>query len=316
MLYDVVILGAGPAGLTAAIYAARAKLKTIVIEKEIEGGAVATTTEVENYPGFGLVEGIKLSMDMSKQAQELGAELTYEEVVEVQLESKEKVVKTTDKEYRARTVIIATGTNPREMGVDREADFKGRGISYCATCDAAFFQDQEVFVIGGGDAAVEESLFIAKFAKKVHIVHRRDELRAAKSIQEKAFNTDNIDFIWDTEVESIEGENSLEKVVLKNKKTGETREINKDQNGEFGLFVFIGLVPETGLFKGQVQLEKGYIKTDEEMKTNIPGVFAAGDVRVKLLRQIVTATSDGAIAAVQADKYIAEEEGTLYEGLK
>jgi len=206
-----------------------------------------------------------------------------------------------------KAVIIATGAVPRPIGCPGEKELTGRGVSYCATCDAAFFEDMEVFVVGGGDSAVEEAIYLTKFARKVTIIHRRDELRAAKSIQEKAFKNEKIDFMWDTVVTEFKGDGILESMVVKNVKTGEEREIFADEeDGTFGVFVFVGYSPATKLFEGIIEMENGYIKTDEDMRTNIPGVFAAGDNRVKSLRQVVTATADGAIAAVQAEKYINE----------
>lgn len=308
MIYDVVIIGAGPAGLAAGLYASRARLKTLIVEKEKAGGQIVTTAEVANYPGsIENATGPTLVNRMVEQAEEFGAEKVIDTIKEVELEGKIKVLKGEKGEYQAKTVIIATGANPRKIGCPGEEELTGRGVSYCATCDAAFFEDMEVYVVGGGDTAVEEGMYLAKFARKVTIIHRRDELRAAKSIQEKAFNNDKIEFMWDTVVEEIKGDGIVESMVVRNVKTGETTEIVADEeDGTFGIFPFIGFIPATGLFEGKVELEDGYIVTDEDMKTNIPGVFAAGDVRVKSLRQVVTATADGAIAAVQAEKYINE----------
>ncbi|RVU54587.1 thioredoxin-disulfide reductase [Anaerosphaera multitolerans] len=315
MLYDLIVLGAGPAGLTAGLYGARAKLKTLVIEKGIEGGQISNTTDVENYPGTPNISGFELSHTVRKQAESFGAEFVSDEVIEADLKDKIKKIKTKEKEYEAKTVIIATGATPRKLGFPGEDIFEGRGISYCATCDAAFYQDFDVYVIGGGDSAVDEALFISKFAKKVYIVHRRDELRAAKSLQDRAFSNEKIDFIWDSVVEEIKGDKIAEELVLRNLKTGELTSI-KQADGPFGIFIFVGFIPETQIFEGQIEMEKGYIKTDEDMNTNIEGVFAAGDLRVKNLRQVVTATADGAIAAVNAEKYIAEQEGTVYKAFE
>ncbi|NLW39688.1 MAG: thioredoxin-disulfide reductase [Tissierellia bacterium] len=308
MIYDVVIIGAGPAGLAAGLYASRARLKTLIVEKEKAGGQIVTTAEVANYPGsIENATGPTLVNRMVEQAEEFGAEKVIDTIKEVELEGKIKVLKGEKGEYQAKTVIIATGANPRKIGCPGEEELTGRGVSYCATCDAAFFEDMEVYVVGGGDTAVEEGMYLTKFARKVTIIHRRDELRAAKSIQEKAFNNDKIEFMWETVVEEIKGDGIVESMVVRNVKTGETTEIVADEeDGPFGIFPFIGFIPATGLFEGKVELEDGYIVTDEDMKTNIPGVFAAGDVRVKSLRQVVTATADGAIAAVQAEKYINE----------
>lgn len=306
MIYDVVIIGGGPAGLAAGLYAARAKLNTIIIEKGANGGQIATTDEVENYPGsMENVTGPKLVARMLKQAEGFGAKRVSDEIIEVDFSDKIKVLKSAKEEYRAKSVIIATGAVPRLIGAPGEKELTGRGVSYCATCDAAFFQDLEVYVMGGGDTAVEEAIYLTKFAKKVTIIHRRGELRAAKSIQEKAFKNEKIGFMWDTVITEIKGDGMLESFVVKNLKTGEEREIFPDEeDGAFGIFVFIGYLPATKLFKDIIHMERDYIITDEDMKTNVPGVFAAGDNRVKSLRQVVTATSDGAIAAVQAEKYI------------
>lgn len=307
-VYDVVIIGAGPAGLSAGIYAGRARLSTLIIEKEKDGGQIALTSEVENYPGCLEGESGPTLVDrMSQQAQHFGVEKVYDEVVDVKLEGSEKVIKCKKGEYAAKTVIIATGAASRPIGCPGEKTFTGKGVSYCATCDANFFEDFEVFVVGGGDTAVEEALYLTKFARKVSIIHRRDELRAAKSIQEKAFANPKMNFIWDSAVKEIKGDGLVNSMVLENLKTGELTEIVADEDdGIFGIFVFIGYTPKTQLFEGVLNLENGYIVTDENMKTNIEGVYATGDVRVKSLRQVVTAVADGAIAAVQAEKYINE----------
>lgn len=305
-IYDVVIIGEGPAGLAAGLYASRARLKTLILEKEKAGGQIVTTDEVANYPGsIENATGPSLVGRMVDQAEEFGAEKKLDTIVEVDFSDKIKVLKGEKEEYQAKTVIIATGAVPRAIGCPGEKELVGRGVSYCATCDAAFFEDMEVFVVGGGDTAVEEGMYLAKFARKVTIIHRRDELRAAKSIQEKAFANEKVDFIWDSAVKEIKGDGIVESIVIENLKTGELTEHFADEDdGTFGVFPFIGFLPATGLFDGVVDLEGGYIPTDEDMKTNVPGVFAAGDVRVKSLRQVVTATADGAIAAVQAEKYI------------
>ncbi|WP_077369973.1 thioredoxin-disulfide reductase [Anaerosalibacter sp. Marseille-P3206] len=307
-IYDVVIIGSGPAGLAAGLYAARARLKTVIIEKEKAGGQIVTTEEVANYPGsIENASGPSLIARMVEQADEFGAERVLDTITEVELEGKIKVLKGKKNEYKAKAVIMATGAKPRPIGCPGEKELTGKGVSYCATCDGAFFEDLEIFVIGGGDSAVEEALFLTKFARKVTIVHRRDELRAAKSIQEKAFKNEKVDFLWNSVVEEIKGDGIVESMVVKNTVTGELTEIVADEDdGTFGIFVFVGYLPETKLFDGLVEMEKGYIKTDADMHTSIPGVFAAGDCRVKSLRQVVTATADGAIAAVQAERYIGE----------
>jgi thioredoxin reductase (NADPH) len=308
MIYDVVVVGAGPAGLAAGLYASRARLKTLIIEKEKAGGQIVTTDEVANYPGsIENATGPSLVQRMVDQAEEFGAERVLDTIQEVNFNDKVKVLKGEKAEYQAKSVIIATGAVPRPIGCPGEKELTGRGVSYCATCDAAFFEDLEVYVVGGGDSAVEEAMYLTKFARKVTIIHRRDELRAAKSIQEKAFKNDKIEFMWDSGVTELKGDGILESMVVKNNKTGEEKEIFADEeDGTFGVFPFIGYLPATKLFDGIIDIENGYIKTDDNMKTNIEGVFAAGDVRVKSLRQVVTATADGAIAAVQAEKYIEE----------
>lgn len=313
-MYDLIILGAGPAGLTAGIYASRASLNVLIIEKGIEGGQIANTVDVENYPGIKNVSGMELGMTMREQAEEFGCEFAMDEVVSVELEGETKKIVGKFGEYESKTVIIAAGASPRPMGAKGEEKFSGRGVSYCATCDAAFYQDLEVYVVGGGNSAVEEALFITRFAKKVHIIHRRDKLRATEAVQQKAFANEKIDFIWDSTIEEVKGEKMVNEIVLKNLKTGEVTNIKPSE--PFGLFVFIGYEPQTEIFKDQIELENGYIKADDDMKTNIEGVFVAGDIRVKNVRQVVTAAADGAIAALSADRYIDEKEGTLYEGLK
>lgn len=317
-IYDVVIIGGGPAGLAAGLYASRARLKTLILEKEKAGGQIVTTDEVANYPGsVENASGPSLIARMVEQVDEFGAEKKLDTIKEIELEGETKVLKGEKGEYKAKTVIIATGANPRPIGCPGEKELTGRGVSYCATCDAAFFEDMEVFVVGGGDTAVEEAMYLTKFARKVTVIHRRDELRAAKSIQEKAFNNEKMNFMWDSVVEEIKGDGIVESMVVKNVKTGEKTEICADEeDGTFGIFVFVGFIPATKLFEGTITMEGGYIKTDADMKTNIPGVFAAGDCRVKSLRQVVTATADGAIAAVQAGKHIDVLEGTVYGGSK
>lgn len=314
-MYDIIILGAGPAGLSAGIYAARSHKKVLIIEKGIEGGLIAETTEVENYPGVEKINGMELGMLMAKQAKNFGAEIVMDEIQSVELEGEVKKVNCMLNNYEAKSVIIATGAYPREIGAKGEAEFKGRGVSYCATCDAAFYEDLEVYVVGGGDSAVEESLYITNFAKKVHIIHRRDSLRAAENIQKRAFENEKIDFIWDSEVVEIKGDKIANEIVIQNTKTGAQSTIKSDE--PFGIFVFIGYIPNTALYKGQIDLDNlGYILTDDEMFTNIEGVFAAGDIRHKTIRQVVTAAGDGAIAAMNAQKYVDEKEGNLYEGFK
>jgi len=303
-LYDVAIIGSGPAGLTAGIYAGRARLKTLIIEKEQAGGQIVQTEEVENYPGSLEGDtGPDIVNRMVEQTKKFGVEKVATEITDVELEGGIKILKSKDGEYRAKSVIIATGAEPRFLGCKGEKEFIGKGVSYCATCDGAFFEDLEIYVIGGGDTAVEEAIFLTKFARKVYVVHRRNELRAAKSIQEKAFENKKIEFIWDSTVEEIKGNGLVNGIVLKNKKTGKIQEI-KAEDSMMGVFIFVGYKPITKLFEGKLEMERGYIKTDEDMKTSITGVYAAGDARVKNLRQVVTATADGAIAAVHVEKYL------------
>ncbi|MBC6678233.1 thioredoxin-disulfide reductase [Zhenpiania hominis] len=309
-LYDVIIIGGGPAGLAAGLYAGRARLSTLLIEKDKEGGQIVQTAEIENYPG-GLAEesGPTLIDRMSSQADKFGVEKVIDTIEDMELAGKEKLLTGKKDTYRAKAVIIAAGASPVPIGCPGEKEFTGKGVSYCATCDAAFFEDFEVYVVGGGDSAVEEALYLTKFARKVTIIHRRDQLRAAKSIQEKAFANEKIDFLWDSVVKELKGDGLLESMVVENVKTKEKTEIKaSEEDGTFGVFVFIGFKPASEIFEGKVRMDNGYIVTDPDMKTNVEGVFAAGDIRVKSLRQVVTAAADGAIAAVQAGKYIEENE--------
>ena len=306
MLYDVIIIGGGPAGLAAGLYAARSRLSTLIIEKEVDGGQIATTADVENYPGSVLdATGPTLVARMVEQALGFGAKKISDEIVEVDFSGKEKIVKGKNKEYKGKTVIIATGAVPRLIGCPGEKELTGRGVSYCATCDGPFFEGLEIFVMGGGDSAVEEAIYLSKFARKVTIIHRRDELRAAKSIQEKAFENPKIDFMWDSVITEVKGEGMLESFIVKNVKTEEEKEIfPNEEDGAFGIFVYVGHTPSTKLFENIINMDRGYIITNDNMETNMPGIYAAGDNRVKSLRQVVTAAADGAIAAVQAEKYI------------
>ncbi len=310
-VYDVIILGAGPAGLAAGLYAGRSRLKALIIEKSQDGGQIAITNEIENYPGQMVDEeesGPSLIARMTKQAEKFGCERVSDTITAVELEGEVKKIVCKNGEYFGKAVIVATGAHSRPIGCENEAEFVGKGISFCATCDANFFTDLEVYVVGGGDSAVEEAMFLTNFARKVTIIHRRDELRAAKSIQEKAFANPKLDFMWDSVVEKVGGdEGVLAKMWVRNVKTDEVTEIEADEDdGLFGLFGFIGFLPNTELFEGQLEMERGYVLTDDDMHTNIPGVFAAGDLRKKSLRQVVTAAADGAIAATQAYKYLEE----------
>ncbi|MBN9656001.1 thioredoxin-disulfide reductase [Halobacillus sp. GSS1] len=300
-IYDVIIAGAGPAGMTAAVYTSRANLDTLMIERGIPGGQMANTEDVENYPGFESILGPDLSNKMFDHAKKFGAEYAYGDIKEVVDGKEYKTVKAGNKEYKARAVIVTTGAQYKELGVQGEKELGGRGVSYCAVCDGAFFRDKELVVVGGGDSAVEEGVYLTRFASKVTIVHRRDELRAQKILQDRAFDNDKIDFIWDTVVKSInEKDGKVGSVTLHNKKTDE--EYDFDTNGTF---IYIGMIPLSTPFESLgITNEQGYIETDENMETKVPGVFAAGDIREKELRQIVTATGDGSIAAQSAQHYI------------
>jgi thioredoxin reductase (NADPH) len=299
-MHDIVVIGAGPAGMTAAIYARRAARSVLVLEAVSCGGQILNTPDIENYPVEAHISGFDFSQKLHAQAEGLGAEFIFEKAVEVRDLGEVKEIVTTKNSYQARAVILATGSENRKLGLEDEARLTGRGVSYCATCDGPFFEGLPVYVVGGGDAAVEEAIYLTKFASKVTIIHRRDALRAAKSIQEKAFSNSKIAFKWNTTVESMSGDGYLQSMILKNVADGSRVRIS----GRFGLFVFVGLKPNTAVFEGLLDMERGFIATDSEMRTSVPGVFAAGDVRVKNLRQVVTAVSDGAVAAVAAEKYI------------
>src|SRR5690625_2054448 len=300
-IYDVIIAGAGPAGMTAAVYASRANLDTLMIERGIPGGQMANTEDVENYPGYDHILGPDLSNKMFDHAKKFGAEYAYGDIKEV-IDGKEyKTVIAGSKEYITRTLIIATGAQYKKLGIPGEEELGGRGVSYCAVCEGAFFKERELVVVGGGDSAVEEGVYLTRHASKVTIIHRRDELRAQKILQERAFKNEKIDFIWDTVVKEINSKDGkVGSVTLLNKKTNEEYEFETD-----GVFVYIGMVPLSEPFKSLgITNEDGYIPTNEKMETSVPGIFAAGDIREKELRQIVTATGDGSIAAESAQQYI------------
>lgn len=299
--YDVAIIGAGSAGLSAAIYAARGGLKTVVFEKALIGGQIVLTTEIENYPGFEeSLSGFELIEKMKLQALKFGAVIKEENVKGLAVEGLCKIVETDETTYRAKALIFATGAHPRKLNIPGEDKFTGRGVSYCATCDGALYRNKTVAVIGGGDSAVEEAMFLTKFASKVYIIHRRDQLRAVYAIQQRAFKNDKIEFIFDTVIQEINGENNVESLTLFNKKTDKTSKIQVN-----GIFIYVGIIPNNELIESRVNLDnQGFIKTDDEMHTIIPGFYAAGDIRSKSLRQVVTATNDGAIAAFNAEKWI------------
>ncbi len=305
--YDVIIVGGGPAGLSAAIYAARGNLSTAVFEKSLIGGQINVTYEVENYPGIPeVLSGFELSDRIKQQADKFGPEFIDEEIIKIDFESKDgyKKVYTEDGEYLAKTIIIASGAQPRYLDCPGEKEYTGKGVSYCATCDGALYRDKVVAVIGGGDSAVEEGMFLTKFAKKVYVIHRRDELRAVKSIQERAFKNDKMEFIWDSVVEEVQGENFVTNLILKNRKTGEKSDLPVD-----GIFIYVGILPNNELLKEDIKLDQsGFVITNEIMETNVKGVYAVGDLRQTPLRQVITACSDGAIAAFYAEKFISEME--------
>ena len=301
-VYDVAIIGGGPAGLAAGLYASRSRMSAIIIEKAKWGGQAGTTEELENYPGsIEMPTGPKLMERMKSQAEAFGAELVKDDATGFDISNKVKVLKLgSGIDISAKAIIIATGAQPMLLGAPGELELRGKGVSYCATCDADFFTELEVVVVGGGDAAVEEAIYLTKFAEKVTIIHRRDEFRAAKSIVEKAMSNDKINIIWNTVVEEIYGDGIVEGVKLKNVKTSEVTDFRTD-----GVFMFVGTKPISEFAKGVVEMDqKGYIKADEEMRTSVEGIFAVGDVRIKSLRQVITAAADGAIAAVNAERYI------------
>jgi thioredoxin reductase (NADPH) len=302
---DVIIIGSGCAGLTAALYTARARLSTLVITGNELGGQIATTTDVENYPGFpeGLT-GPELYEHMQKQAERFGARLEFDEVTEVDFRQRPFKLKTHGGSFEARAVIVASGASPRKLGIPGEAEFLGRGVSYCATCDGFFFRDKEIMVVGGGDSALQEGLFLTRFGKRVRVVHRRDALRAGPALQTRAAKNDKMEFVYDTVVEQVIGNNLANAVQLKNVQTGQVREEPVD-----GLFIYIGHIPNTWLYEGQLDMdEEGYLIVDERLHTNLPGVFAAGEVHDKIFRQAITSAGYGCMAALEAEQYLSELE--------
>ncbi len=301
--YDLVIIGAGPAGLTAAIYAARSRLSVVVLEKAAPGGQLLVTDWVENYPGFPEgISGADLMMRISEQATLQGAEIVAEEVTGLELGEGMKTVRLGDAEISAKTVILATGASPLKLGVPGEDRYYGQGVSTCATCDAPFFKDQVVAAVGGGDTAVKESLYLTRFVKKVYLIHRRDELRATRILQERAFANEKIEILWDSHLTEVKGGDAgVQSICVKNVKTGRKTDIQVD-----GCFIWVGVRPTTEFLQGLVDLdERGFIRVNERMQTSVPGVFAAGDARTTPLRQAVTAVGDAAIAASEAADYIA-----------
>ncbi len=298
---DLIIIGAGPAGLTAGLYAARARLKTLMLEKLSPGGQVLMTDWVENYPGFpDGISGFDLIDKMRRQAEKFDLVIESQEVSRLELSPEKKVVVTDKGNLETRALILTSGATPRKLGIEGEELLIGKGVSYCATCDGPFYRDQEVALIGGGDTAVEEAIFLTRFAAKVHLIHRRDELRATKLLRERVMALDQVNIVWDTVPTRIVGDTEVQGVDLKNVKTGKTSHLPVQ-----GVFVFVGYIPNTELVKGQLELDKlGFVVTNNDMQTSVPGVFAAGDIRSKILRQIATAVGEGATAVFAVERYL------------
>ncbi len=301
-MHDVVIIGGGPAGLTAGVYAARGGLKTLICEEKLIGGQIVLSYEVENYPGFHQgISGMELIENFNKQVEKFGAEISYEGVTRIEDDRECKSVYLTNGScIKTKTVIIAAGASADKLGCPGEKKFTGKGVSYCATCDGAFFRNKTVAVIGGGDSAIEEALYLTNLAKKVYIIHRRDQLRAIKILQDRALSNDKIEFVFNTIVKEIQGDKFVNGLLLENRQTKQLNRLDVD-----GVFIYVGVTPNTSFIEDIIKLdENGYIITDEKMETNIAGIFAAGDIRVTPLRQVITAAADGAIAASAAQKYI------------
>ncbi|AJA49848.1 34.2 kDa protein in rubredoxin operon [Clostridium pasteurianum DSM 525 = ATCC 6013] len=298
---DLVIIGAGPAGLTAAIYAIRAKLNTLVLENELVGGQIRETYTVENFPGFNVISGADLADKMEEHAASIGVNIDqFSNIEKIKLSDDEKIIETEDVIYKVKALIIATGAKSRRLPIPEEEKLHGKVIHYCELCDGALYQGKDLVVVGGGNSAVEAAIFLTKYARNITIVHQFDYLQAQKYSQDELFKHKNVKIIWDSEIRNIVGENEIEKIVVENVKTKQKTELKAD-----GVFVYIGYEPKTELFKDSININKwGYIETDENMETNIKGVFAAGDVRSKLIRQLTTAVSDGTVAALMAEKYI------------
>jgi thioredoxin reductase (NADPH) len=301
--YDIIVVGAGPAGLAAALYAARARRRTLIIERKVTGGQIALTADVENYPGFESINGFDLADKMHKQAEKYGAETAYADVTAIDQEDDgSHVVRTNEGAWRARAVILTGGADYNKLGVPGEERLTGYGVSYCATCDAAFFKDQTVAVVGGGDAAMDEGLFVTRYAAKAYVIHRRDTLRASAILQERAFANEKLEFVWDTVVEEIVGEKHVTGVRLRNVNTGAQSTLDVG-----AVFIFIGLTPNTAYLRGKLAMDNGgHILVNEWMETAVPGIFAAGDIRANSARQVVSAAGDGATAAIRADHYITD----------
>lgn len=302
-IYDVLIIGSGPAGMTAAIYGKRAGLSVAVLEENyINGGQILNTYEVDNYPGLPGISGLDLADKFKEHAASHGAEFLRGKAESVSLEGNTKVVHTRKEDFRCRTLVIASGAVHRKLGVPGEETLNGMGVSYCATCDGAFFRDKTVAVVGGGDVAVEDAIFLARGCRKVYVIHRRDQLRAAKTLQDSLFATEGVEMYWNGVVTRIDGENKVQRITVENTKTGESQELEVD-----GVFIAVGITPDTGFVKDFVELDsQGYIIAGEDGKTSVPGVFAAGDVRTKQLRQVITAAADGANCITSAEEYLRE----------
>jgi thioredoxin reductase (NADPH) len=298
---DLIIIGAGPGGLTAGLYAARARLKTLMLEKLSPGGQVLLTDWVENYPGFPEgISGFELVDRMRQQAERFGLVIENQEVSRLELSPNKKVVVTDKQSLETKALILTSGATPRKLGIEGEERLTGKGVSYCATCDGPFYRDQEVALIGGGDTAVEEALFLTRFVTRVHLIHRRDELRATKLLRERVMAQEKINIIWDTVATRVLGDTEVKGVELKNVKTGDTSQLSVQ-----GVFVFVGYIPNNELVKGQLDLDTlGFVVTDNDMQTSVPGVFAAGDIRSKILRQVATAVGDGATAVFAVERYL------------
>jgi thioredoxin reductase (NADPH) len=299
-MFDVIIIGGGPAGLSAGIYTARAGRSTLLIERMAIGGQAINTSLVENYPGFEGISGIDLTQSMYRQAKKFGIEELYTEVTGIESKGENKLVKTSQGDFSARTVILAAGLERQKLGVPGEAEFTGRGVSYCATCDGAFFRNKAVVVVGGGNAALTEALELTRFASKVTVIHRRNELRATKILQDKAFNEPKLEFLWDSAIEAITGDAAVKKVIVRHVKSREKTTLEVS-----GIFIAVGFRPNTGYLKGIVELdENGAVMTNAKMETNQPGVLAAGDIRSGSIRQLIAAAGDGAVAAISAERYL------------
>lgn len=300
-IHDLIIIGSGPAGLSAAVYAQRAELDTVVIERNMmSGGQILNTYEVDNYPGLPGISGFDLGMKLREHADKLGAEFKEDTVMAAELGGDVKKIVCENDTYLAKTVIIATGAHHKKLGAKGEEILTGAGVSYCATCDGAFFKNKVTAVIGGGDVAIEDAIFLARMCSKVYLIHRRDELRGAKSLQNRLLSLDNVEVIWDTVVDEIEGEDKVESLMLRNKKTGEKSDLKVD-----GVFIAVGIEPDSEQYSGQVEMDQhGYIVAGEDGKTSVDGVYAAGDVRTKALRQVITAAADGANCITSAQSYL------------